>query len=73
MSGAAGAKLHEAEVVLSALDAASEYAAVKREHSLEIDDSEHQMVDFANGDRALLVVPGFHRAREWGGHPKSER
>src|SRR2546426_9288779 len=50
------AKLHESEVVLPALDAASEYVAVKREHSLEIDDPQNEMVDFANADRIFLLA-----------------
>jgi len=53
----ARAKLNQANVVLASLYRTSESTAVEAKHAVEVDNAQHEMVDFANTD---------HRARELG-------
>jgi hypothetical protein len=48
---------------LPALDAAAKHAAVEREHSIEIDNPENQVVDVANANGIVLLVHCYNGGR----------
>lgn len=49
---AASTKLNQADEILSSLNRASEDHAVEVKHLVEIDNAQHQMIDFPNMDHA---------------------
>ena len=56
----AGAKLHEPDRIVAALDRASEHVAIEGQHAAEVGDAQHDVVDLANSDHGVFphgIVP----------------
>jgi len=52
----ASSQLNQVDLVLAALDRASENFAVEAKHAVEVDHAQHKMVDFTNVDHRWCDV-----------------
>ncbi len=48
--GSTGSQLNQANLVLTALDRASQNSAVEAKHAVDVDNAQDKMIDFANAD-----------------------
>jgi hypothetical protein len=53
--GSAGPQLDQTNRILSALDRASKHITVKVEHSVQIQDSQYQVINIANANHGSLI------------------
>jgi len=61
--GSAGPQLDQTNRILSALDRASEHITVKVKHSVQIGDTQYQMINVANANHGSILIENF-AARE---------
>jgi hypothetical protein len=61
--GAAGAQLHQADVVLPLFQAAAQAVAVEAQHRPQVLHAQHQVVEFADVDRHAFSALPMARAR----------
>src|SRR5712671_101780 len=54
--GSAGPQLDQTNRILSALDGASKHITVKVEHSVQIGDTQDQMINIANANHAPILI-----------------
>ena len=58
---AAGAQLNQANRILPPLDGATEHVTIKAKHLVEVDNTQHKMVDFTNVDHGIDDFAGAQR------------
>jgi hypothetical protein len=57
--GSAGPQLDQTNRILSALDRASKHITVKVKHSVQIEDTQYQVVNFANANHGPILIENF--------------
>jgi hypothetical protein len=61
----ASAKLHQANFVLASLYRTSESTAIEAKHTVEVDNAQYKMVDFANSDHRTPSTARRSSPRPW--------
>src|SRR6266403_1406009 len=61
--GSAGPQLDQTNRILSALDRASKHITVKAQHSVQIEHTQYQVINFANTNHGSILIQNF-AARE---------